>query len=54
MSSEEVSGTDWDHLSDADWHAKLDVLIAQFNEDRGVVKLPVPVHEIMTNEYERA
>jgi acyl dehydratase len=44
---------DWDHLSDGEWNEQLDRRIAEFNEGRGEVKLPVPVHEIMDNEYER-
>jgi hypothetical protein len=51
--SEAPSDHDWDHLDDAEWNTRLDQLIATFNADRGVVKLPVPVHEIMDNEYER-
>jgi acyl dehydratase len=51
--SEETSEFDWDRLSDSEWNVKLDGLVAQFNADRGVVKLPVPMHEIMSNEYER-
>ncbi|ODT83717.1 MAG: hypothetical protein ABS76_02040 [Pelagibacterium sp. SCN 64-44] len=44
---------DWDHLSDSEWNEQLDRLIAQFNAERGTIKLPPPIHEIMTNEYER-
>jgi acyl dehydratase len=52
MSDQHQHG-DWDHLSDSEWNANLDKLIAQFNADRGIVKLPLPAHEIMDNEYER-
>ena len=51
--SEALSGLDWDHLSDSEWNTELDKLIAQFNEERGVTKLPPPVHVLMDNEYER-
>lgn len=51
--SEEKLEFDWDHLSDSEWNNKLDELIAQFNEERGVTKLPPPVHTLMDNEYER-
>lgn len=48
-----TSEHDWDHLPDGEWNTRLDQLIAQFNAGRGEVKLPVPVHQIMDNEYER-
>jgi len=51
--SEDVSEFDWDGLSDSEWNKRLDERIAQFNDERGVVKLPPPPHAIMTNEYER-
>ena len=44
--SDAQSEFDWDHLSDSEWNTKLDVLIAQFNEGRGELKLPVPIHEV--------
>jgi N-terminal half of MaoC dehydratase len=44
---------DWDVLSDQDWNEKLDRKIAEFNAGKGELKLPVPIHSIMDNEYER-
>ena len=43
----------WDHLSDSDWNKTFDELVARFNEDRGVVRVPPPPHAIMDNEYVR-
>ena len=51
--AETVSSKNWDNLSDSDWNKKLDEQIAQFNEGRGEVKVPLPPHAIMDNEYER-
>jgi hypothetical protein len=51
--SELPSGNDWDHLSDSEWNDKLDRKIAEFNAGKGELKLPVPIHDIMDNEYER-
>jgi len=53
MSEAPPSEHEWDHLDDAEWNTRLDQLIAKFNAERGSVKLPLPVHEIMDNEYER-
>lgn len=50
---EGANESDWDHLSDQDWNEKLDRKIAEFNAGRGELKLPVPIHSIMDNEYER-
>jgi acyl dehydratase len=48
-----VSEYNWDNLSDSEWNKNFDELIAKFNEDRGLVKVPPPAHAIMENEYER-
>ena len=53
MADQAASATDWDDLPDGEWNEKLDQKIAEFNQGKGEIKLPVPVHEIMTNEYER-
>lgn len=51
--AENTSVNNWDNLSDSDWNKKLDEHIAIFNEGRGEVKVPLPPHAIMDNEYER-
>ena len=50
---EDQTSNDWDHLSDQEWNEQLDRKIAEFNAGRGELKLPVPIHDIMDNEYER-
>jgi acyl dehydratase len=51
--AENVTGMNWDNLSDEDWNKKLDEHIAMFNEGRGEVKVPLPPHAILDNEYDR-
>ncbi len=51
--AENASEYNWDNLSDDEWNKRLDEHIAKFNEGRGDIKTPPPVHAIMDNEYER-
>jgi hypothetical protein len=51
--SNELSDDDWENLGDDEWNKRLDERIAQFNDERGVVKVPPPPHVLMDNEYER-
>ena len=53
MAEHAATENDWDGLSDSEWNEKLDRKIAEFNSGRGELKLPVPIHDIMDNEYER-
>jgi acyl dehydratase len=51
--AQSASEYDWDNLSDADWHKKLDEHIAMFSQGRGEIKVPPAPQAIMDNEYER-
>jgi len=50
---EKIVNEDWDHLSDEGWNKTLDERIAMFNDGRGEIKVPLPPHAVMDDEYER-